>query len=161
MNIRINQYSGIYRLEATQFLYLSLADAWDFFSSPENLQAITPDNIGFEMTSGGNGKAYPGKIITYKISLIPFYKTNWVTEITEVEKQQFFVDEQRLGPYALWHHEHHFKEVENGILMKDLVSYKLPFGIIGRWVAGKIIRKKLMAIFSYRYKMLDEKFSNV
>jgi ligand-binding SRPBCC domain-containing protein len=158
MNISIKKYSGIYILKATQQLNASLADAWDYFATPANLQSITPENIGFEITSGNDGDMYPGKLITYQISIFPLIKNKWVTEITHIAHQKYFIDEQRKGPYAMWHHEHHFEENAKGVLMTDLVSYKLPIGFAGRMVAGRLVAKKLHDIFSFRYKTLQQYF---
>jgi ligand-binding SRPBCC domain-containing protein len=156
--ITFKSHSGIYTLEVQQFLQLSLAEAWSFFSSPENLAKITPQHMGFSITSAKAGKMYQGQIITYKVSPIQGIRTNWVTEITHVEDQSFFVDEQRFGPYRMWHHEHHFKIQDQGILMTDRVSYKLPFGIFGRIAHALFVRKQLEQIFLFREKCLDEMF---
>ena len=101
---------------------------------------------------------YPGQIITYKVSILPGIKANWVTEITYVRDREYFVDEQRFGPYSMWHHEHHFEEISDGVLMKDKVSYKLPFGFLGRLVHPIIIKPQLNKIFSYRFEILEEMF---
>ncbi|MCH5600025.1 SRPBCC family protein [Niabella ginsengisoli] len=159
MNIKITYHSGIYTLEAKQQLNCDLQTAWDFFGTPENLQAITPNNMGFEITSGADGKIYPGKIITYTISIFPVIKSKWVTEITQIAMLQYFIDEQRNGPYTLWHHEHHFENKNNGVLMTDIVSYKLPAGFLGRSFAGKMVAKKLKEIFSFRYEVLHNRFA--
>lgn len=159
MDISINKYSGIYLLKATQQLPATLDEAWNYFATPANLQTITPENIGFEITSGDTGDIYPGKIITYQISILPLIKNKWVTEITHIAYKKYFIDEQRKGPYALWHHEHHFEENEEGVLMTDLVSYKLPLGFAGRIVAGNLVAKTLHNIFSFRYKTLENNFS--
>lgn len=158
MNISINKYSGIYILRATQQLNTSLAEAWSYFATPANLQSITPKNIGFEITSGNNGDMYAGKLITYQISIFPLIKNKWVTEITHIANQKYFIDEQRKGPYAMWHHEHHFEENANGVMMTDLVSYKLPLGFAGRLVAGRLVARKLHHIFSFRYQTLQRLF---
>lgn len=158
MNISIQQHSGVYVLSAEQLLPVTISSAWQFFSSPQNLQAITPANVNFKITSGAEGKIYAGKIITYKIQLIPFIKNNWVTEITSVDEGKLFVDEQLSGPYALWHHEHHFEQVANGVMMKDIVTYKLPMGFLGRMVAGRIVKNILIKIFSFRYNVLSQVF---
>ncbi len=157
--IQFKKHSGIYTLTATQELKIPLDKAWDFFSSPENLSKITPSHMGFSMTSNVDTKAYPGQIITYKVGILPFVKTNWVTEITQVKHQEFFIDEQRFGPYSMWHHEHFFEALPNGnTLMKDKISYKIPFGFLG-YIAQKLfIKKQLTSIFSYRYKILEEVF---
>lgn len=159
MNIEIQQNSGVYILTATQLLPVTIKDAWEFFSSPKNLQAITPANVNFNITSGAEGKVYEGKMITYKIQLLTFIKNNWVTEITIIDDEKLFVDEQRSGPYTIWHHEHHFEETDNGVMMKDIVTYKLPLGFLGRLFAGRIIKNKLKEIFEFRYNTLHQRFS--
>ena len=104
-------------------------------------------------------KIYPGMILCYKVSPLLKIPTNWVTEITHVEKNKFFVDEQRVGPYKIWHHEHLFKQEEKGVLMIDIISYKLPFGILGRLVNFLFIKKKINNIFNYRYDRMKEIFN--
>lgn len=157
--INVKKHSGIFTLEVQQRLPISLEKAWDFFSTPANLAKITPDHMGFKITSGNAGKMYPGQIITYVIGLLPGIKSNWVTEITQVNEQAFFIDEQRFGPYKMWHHEHRFKAVENEVIMIDKVSYKLPFGFIGSLAHVLFIKKKLNDIFSFRYQTLDKFFT--
>jgi ligand-binding SRPBCC domain-containing protein len=156
--VTFKSHSGIYTLEVQQFVQLTLAEAWDFFSSPGNLAKITPPHMGFNITSGLTGKMYPGQIITYKVSPIQGIRTNWVTEITHVEHQSFFVDEQRFGPYKMWHHEHHFETQGDGVLMTDRVSYKLPFGVLGRIAHALFVRKQLEQIFKYRENCLKDLF---
>jgi ligand-binding SRPBCC domain-containing protein len=157
--LQITANSGIYTLLAEQKLKLSLGEAWDFFSSPDNLAKITPKEMGFVITSPQQSKMYPGQIITYKVSILPGIKSNWVTEITQVRDKEYFIDEQRFGPYSMWHHEHSFEEIPDGVLMKDKVSYKLPFGILGRMVHPFIIKPQLMKIFSFRFQVLEEYFN--
>jgi ligand-binding SRPBCC domain-containing protein len=156
--IKITSHSGIYKLEVSQFIKISLKEAWDFFSSPVNLAKITPPHMGFIITSGKPSKMYPGQIITYKVSPVAGIKTNWVTEITHVSEQSFFVDEQRFGPYRMWHHEHHFEVHGEGVLMTDRVSYKLPLGFLGRIAHFLFVRKQLEHIFNYREQCLDSLF---
>ncbi len=156
-NIEIFAHSGIYTLFSEQTLDISLEKAWNFFSSPKNLAKITPGDMGFKITSGEPGKMFPGQIISYKIKILPFGSSNWVTEITQVEDLSYFIDEQRFGPYKMWHHEHHFSETEKGTKMTDKISYKIPFGFVGRWAHSLFIKKKLVHIFSYRSKILEEK----
>ncbi len=156
--ITINSNSGIYTLEVKQFVKISLKEAWDFFSSPDNLSKITPEHMGFYITSGVPSKMYPGQIITYKVSPVAGIKTNWVTEITHVAEGLFFVDEQRFGPYRMWHHEHHFEAKNNGVLMTDRVSYKLPMGFLGRIAHFLFVQKQLKGIFEYREKCLEKLF---
>ena len=158
--IEIKKHSGIYTLTTAQTLNVSLKKAWDFFSSPENLQKITPSHMGFNITSSTNSKAYSGQIITYKVGILSSVKQNWVTEITHVEQQKYFIDEQRFGPYKMWHHEHFFEALPNGkTLMKDKISYKIPFGALGNLAQNIFIKKKLIAIFKYRYNTLEQLFN--
>ena len=157
--IHFYKHSGIYTLEVSQELSMSLAEAWEFFSTPLNLQKITPKDMGFQITSKTAGKMHPGQIISYHVGIIPGIKTNWVTEITHVEKEQFFVDEQRYGPYSMWHHEHHFTQVGDKVVMRDKVSYRLPFPWLTNLFHGILIKPQLQKIFSYRLKVVDELFS--
>jgi len=154
--IKFSKHSGIYTLEASQELNISLSLAWDYFSSPDNLSNITPPKMGFNITSKVDRKVYQGQIITYKVSPVSFEKTNWVTEITAVKDQEYFIDEQRFGPYAMWHHEHFFEALPNGnTLMKDKISYKIPFGFLGSIAQTLFIKKQLLSIFEYRKEVLD------
>jgi len=158
--ISIKSHSGIYTLTVTQDVRISLPEAWHFFSSPSNLSKITPVHMGFEITSDVSGIMYQGQIISYKVSPLPGFKTHWVTEITHVSEGKFFVDEQRFGPYRMWHHEHHFEVQDKGVLMTDRVSYKLPFGFLGRFAHFLFVRKQLEQIFIYREKCLDQMFGD-
>jgi len=159
----------MHQITCKQTLPMSLNEAWDFFSSPINLKTITPDYLGFEIltdlseNSYNSGKMYPGQLITYKVSPLLGIKMTWVTEIKHVKHQEFFVDEQMIGPYAIWHHKHMFKEVElangkTGVEMTDVVDYKLPFGFLGNLVHPILVKNKVKEIFSYRTKKLDELF---
>jgi ligand-binding SRPBCC domain-containing protein len=104
---------------------------------------------------------FPGQIIQYKVHPFPGYSTNWVTEITHVKDGSYFVDEQRFGPYALWHHKHFINETEGGIEMEDIIDYKLPFGILGQWTHPLIVKKQLMTIFKYREETLEDLFGQL
>ncbi len=156
--IEIKKHSGIYTLLAKQELPLSMEEAWAFFSSPKNLVDITPKHMNFVITSENLVKAYAGQIITYRVSPLPGFRSSWVTEITEVQAPNFFIDEQRSGPYVMWHHEHHFEKTENGVMMIDRVSYKLPMGALGRLFGGAFVKKQLRGVFEYRAKKLKETF---
>jgi ligand-binding SRPBCC domain-containing protein len=149
----------IYNLKRQQFLPISLEQAWEFFSTPKNLAKITPGHMGFTILymSGGD-KAYAGQIIRYHISVLPGIKVQWVTEITQVKELQYFIDEQRFGPYALWHHQHHFKEVPGGVEMTDEVNYAIPLGPLG-WLAHFIfVGREVNRIFDHRFKVLEDFF---
>ena len=157
--ISFREHSGVYTLEVSQFLKIDMNEAWKFFSSPENLATITPPGMGFVITSGQPEKMFPGQIITYKVSPFPGFVTNWVTEITHVLAGSYFVDEQRFGPYRMWHHIHRFEEKQSGVLMTDQVSYKLPFGFIGRIAHGLFVKAQLKRIFEFREQKLNELFN--
>lgn len=156
--IRFRKHSGIYTLETEQVLPIPADEAWDFFSTPVNLARITPDHMGFRITSGEPGRMYPGQIISYRIGLLPGISSNWVTEITHVREGHYFVDEQRYGPYSMWHHEHHFEDHEQGTRMIDKVSYKIPFGLLGSLMHALLIKSQLKKIFTYRYAALERTF---
>ncbi|MEY3677897.1 MAG: hypothetical protein RI924_38 [Bacteroidota bacterium] len=149
-----------YQLKFEQKLPISLEQAWDFFSSPINLAKITPDHMGFIITSDfkQGQKMYPGMIITYKVSPLLGIKLNWMTEITHVQEGKYFVDEQRFGPYALWHHQHHFEEIKGGVHMTDIINYAIPYGFIGRIANTILVEKEVRGIFDYREKKVEELF---
>jgi ligand-binding SRPBCC domain-containing protein len=148
----------MYQLKRTQFVKTDLETCWIFFSSPANLSKITPKYMGFDVMTEVPEQMYEGLMISYTVRPILGLPMNWVTEITHVKDKQFFVDEQRKGPYTIWHHEHHFKAVEGGVEMTDIVSYVVPFGILGKLAHPIIVQKKLEEIFAYRFKAVDEIF---
>jgi len=149
-----------FQFNREQFIQTDLETIWDFASSPKNLKEITPDYMLFDITSKNlPEKMYPGMIISYKVSPLFNIKMNWVTEITHIKDYHFFVDEQRLGPYKMWHHQHHFEKKDNGILMTDIVTYIPPFGFLGNIANSLFIKKQLNNIFDHRYKIMDKKFN--
>jgi ligand-binding SRPBCC domain-containing protein len=150
---------GFYQLKRTQVIDRPLNELWDFISSPSNLKQITPEYMGFDITSEEvPQKMYEGMIISYKVTLLLGIKATWVTEITHVKEKQYFVDEQRVGPYKIWHHQHILEETADGILMTDIISYQPPFGFLGNIANALIIKGKLKEIFDYRTKALIEIF---
>lgn len=151
---------GFYQLKREQFIKTDIATVWDFISSPKNLKEITPKFMGFDITSGnGHEKMYQGMIVSYIVRPMLNIPTTWVTEITHVKDKDYFVDEQRIGPYKLWHHQHIIIEQDGGVLMKDIVTYQPPFGILGTIANVLFIKKKLNQIFKYRFKIVEEKFN--
>jgi ligand-binding SRPBCC domain-containing protein len=115
--------------------------------------------MGFEVLSdSGSEKMYAGQVITYYVKPLLGLKLFWMTEITHVREQEYFVDEQRFGPYSLWHHTHFFKAVPGGVEMRDLVHYKLPFGFLGRLAHYLFVKKQLHGIFEFRRKVLEDRF---
>lgn len=147
-----------YVMKELQRLPISLQEAWNFFSDPRNLPRITPPSLGLEVTSALPGEMYPGMIITYRVRPIPWISVGWVTEITHVREPSLFVDEQRFGPYRFWHHQHHFREVEGGVEMEDIVHYALPLGGIGRVIGGPLVRRRLDRIFAFRRRFLEREY---
>lgn len=151
--------SKVYSLKTTQKIPISLSQAWDFFSRPDNLKDITPPQLGFEVISQYHGeKMYPGQIIEYMVRPILGIPLYWMTEITHVQDKQYFIDEQRFGPYSLWHHQHHFKEAEGGVEMTDIVHYKLPLWLLGDIAQAVIVKKQLQEIFDFRFAAVEQRF---
>jgi ligand-binding SRPBCC domain-containing protein len=148
----------IYRFTKSQLLPITIDKAWDFLSNPKNLKKITPDYMGFNILEKEDTKMYAGQIIQYIVTPILGIPTKWVTEITHVKDKSYFVDEQRFGPYSLWHHKHFIKEVDGGVEMLDIIDYKIPFGLIGRLANPILVKPKLNEIFDYRKQKLIELF---
>lgn len=143
-----------------QFLPLDLETVWAFFSRPENLDTITPEDMSFEILSDiSQMEMYPGMIVQYRVKPFPGVKLNWVTEITHVADRRHFIDEQRFGPYAFWHHQHHFEAVDGGVMMTDILHYKVPFGFIGALADMLLVDNRIEQIFSYRKKAVAKVFN--
>ncbi|HCF64347.1 MAG TPA: hypothetical protein DEU93_09475 [Chitinophagaceae bacterium] len=150
---------AFYQLIKTQKIPATMAEVWDFMSSPMNLKDITPAYMNFTVTNNsGKGKMYPGMIITYKVSPLLGIPLNWMTEITHVREMEYFVDEQRSGPYNIWHHQHKIESIEGGVLMTDIVTYAPPLGILGAIANCLFIRRQLESIFEFRRQAVDKKF---
>jgi len=147
----------LHQLHRRQLLPVSIAQAWAFLCDPANLAAITPPSMGFKTLSGAERGMYPGQIIDYEITPLLGIKMSWVTEITHVA-DGYFVDEQRFGPYAFWHHKHFLKEIDGGVEMEDLLHYAMPFGPIGELIHSLMVRRKLEEIFAFREQKLIELF---
>lgn len=148
----------IYTLKTVQKIPITIEEAWRFLSDPKNLKKITPDYMGFNILSGAEKPMFPGQIIQYIVTPVMGIPTKWVTEITHVVENKYFVDEQRFGPYSLWHHKHFLKEIPGGVEMEDIIDYKLPFGIIGQLAHPIIVKPKLDEIFKFRRAKLIELF---
>ena len=148
----------IYTLHKKQNLPITIDKDWDFLSDPKNLKTITPEYMSFDILSNIDKTMYPGQIIQYIVTPILGIKTKWVTEITHVKDKEYFVDEQRFGPYALWHHKHFIKKIDGGVEMEDIIDYKVPMGILGKLVHPILVKPKLEEIFNFRQKKLIELF---
>jgi ligand-binding SRPBCC domain-containing protein len=151
----------IRQLNREQTLSGDLTRVWEFFASPQNLNAITPGDLTFRMVGDAPARMYAGQMIEYRIGVLPGITTRWLTEITHVRDREYFVDEQRVGPYRLWHHEHHFQPTTDrrGVRMTDRVTYEVGFGPIGEALHAAWIGRQLTNIFDYRAKRIAELFS--
>lgn len=151
----------LFSFSIIQKLPISVPRAWDFFSNPKNLERITPPWLALRITSEVPEEMYPGMIITYDVSPFLGIPVNWVTEITHIVRPNLFVDEQRFGAYRFWHHKHFYREISSGIEMRDLVHYVMPFGFFGRLFGNLVVNKKVIDIFNYRHKLLEELFGQL
>jgi len=150
---------AVYSLKSVQRIPVPVSELWQFFSSPDNLPVLTPSTLAFKVISKHHGASiYQGQLIEYKVSPLLGIPVYWMTEITHVDPFKYFVDEQRYGPYSLWHHQHHFREIEGGVEMTDIVHYKNPFWVLGDLANVLIVKKKLRDIFSFRYEAVEKKF---
>lgn len=151
---------AVHKIIHRQFIPASPEAVWSFFSGASNLQAITPEYMRFRVTSGDLPEViYPGMIITYKVSPVLGIPLFWMTEITHVVPGKLFVDEQRRGPYRMWHHQHHFEAQDGGVLMTDIVHYQLPLGIIGEAAHSLFVKKQVAEIFAYRKAAIERLFT--
>jgi ligand-binding SRPBCC domain-containing protein len=151
--------SKVYQLKKVQVIPASIEEVWDFFSSPENLKKITPPHLGFQVLSTQHGdKMYTGQLIEYTVKPLLGIPLYWMTEITQVEPMKYFVDEQRHGPYSFWQHQHHFKEVNSGVEMTDIVHYKIPFWFIGDIANSLFVKSQLKKIFDFREEVTVKTF---
>lgn len=149
----------VYRLERMQQLNCSIETAWKFFSSPHNLEKITPKEMKFRVLSElDDSEIFEGMIIDYKVCPMANISVKWRTKITQVDFQKSFTDFQQKGPYKLWHHFHEFIENEQGVLMKDTVDYQLPLGFLGTMMHSLVVEKKLKHIFDHRFQILEDYF---
>lgn len=156
--MKFSRQGLIFRLESKQNLPISVDDAWEFLSNPKNLKTITPDYMSFDIIAGADRPMFSGQIIKYMVTPVLGIKTNWVTEITHVVDKEYFVDEQRFGPYEFWHHKHFIKEIDGGVELEDIIDYKIPFGILGKAFHSILVKPKLQEIFDHRKKKLIELF---
>ena len=162
MSVKIFKHEGgLYTLYAKQRVSKKVDVLWDFFRKPRNLNQLTPKDVDFKIISGKSDDFYEGKIISYKIKPFKLVALNWVTEISQIKEGSYFIDNQISGPYKMWHHEHHFKSNADGTTeIIDKVKYKVPFYILGRLMHKIFIRRKLLDIFIFRQKQINDLFNN-
>ncbi|ASS50112.1 MAG: hypothetical protein A3D31_11120 [Candidatus Fluviicola riflensis] len=149
----------MHQLKREQLVKTDLQTCWNFFASPKSLKLITPENMKIRVLTEQPDTIYEGLTISYKISPVLGIPLNWTTEIKTVKVNVLFVDEQLNGPYKIWRHEHHFKAVEGGVLVTDIVSYKLPLGFLGKFAHWLFVRKQLETVFEYRFKKVESLFN--
>ena len=143
-----------------QVLKTDINTAWEFLSNPKNLKSITPQFMGFDIISCDDKKMYQGQIIEYIVKPFLNIPFKWVTEISHIKHQEYFVDEQRFGPYTFWHHKHFLNEIDGGVEMVDVIHYKIPFGYLGRFIHYLLIKSKIISIFEYRKERLEKIYNN-
>jgi ligand-binding SRPBCC domain-containing protein len=148
----------IHCLHRTQIIPASLDHVWSFFADPKNLNMMTPPDMNFEIISGGNVCMYEGQIIEYRVEFVRGLRSLWLTEIAHVREGAYFVDEQRVGPYRFWYHEHLFEPQSDGVKMTDQVTYAVPFGLLGDLVNAIWVQHRLAYIFDYRHQKIIELF---
>ncbi len=148
----------MYQIKRTQIIPLDLATFWDFFMKADTLLVITPKHMGMEMRTQVPESMYEGLMIEYRMRPLFGIPLNWIAEIKTVKEQALFIDEQRKGPFKIWHHEHHFRAVEGGVEMTDLLTYALPLGFLGRMSHGLLVKPRLEALFDHRYQVLEQIF---
>jgi ligand-binding SRPBCC domain-containing protein len=147
----------VYVLQREQRVAMSLDDCWRFFSDPRNLEKITPPSLRFRVRSELPAEVYAGMMIRYTVSPLFGIPMTWVTEITHMRKPHYFADEQRVGPYRLWHHEHSFRAIndrESEVL--DLIHYAPPLGALGAILNKLLVRPQLERIFNFRTEQLEK-----
>jgi ligand-binding SRPBCC domain-containing protein len=151
--------SKLYHLNTVQKIPAAPEEVWDFIASPHNLERITPPEMQFRtLTEHIPEKMFAGMIISYSLRPFPGIAMRWVTEITHVKEGSYFVDEQRFGPYAFWHHLHRIEAIEGGTCMWDELNYKIPLGPLGDLAQALLVRKKLNAVFEFRRRRIEELF---
>lgn len=150
----------IYQLKRQQVLAANTDRVWAFVSNPANLSKITPPHMDFRIVSPDLPPSiYPGLMIEYRVRPLLGIPLPWLTEITQVQPQTMFVDEQRVGPYALWHHEHWLEPCPEGTRMTDIITYQPPLGWLGAVANAVLIGKQLEGIFAYRAQVLPSFFA--
>ena len=151
----------IHYLHREQTIPAPIETVWEYFCDPKNLNLITPPDMNFEIIAGGSEKMYEGQIIEYRVEFLRGVKSLWLTEIAHVREGEYFVDEQRVGPYRFWYHEHRFEKISGGVKMTDHASYAAPFGFLGDMVHAVWIRNRLKTIFDFRYQKISEIFGSI
>ena len=157
INLSLKNIMHLFKSE--QNLPISINQAWDFFSNPANLMVLTHPKMKMKMESeNGLNPIFKGKILKISVTLFGFFPSTFLSEISEVQAPDFFIDTQLKGPFAFWQHKHLLTEIDGGTKITDEVTLKFPLGFIGV-VANYLFGKKYLEnVFKYRKKVLDERF---
>ena len=151
----------MYQVKRVQRIPITIENAWDFFSKPDNLAKITPPYMNFSILARSDaGEMYPGMIISYRVSPLFNISIKWATELTQVKEYKYFIDNQIKGPYRIWHHEHHFKKIDGGVEMRDVLFYDVAYNFLGKLLHKLFIRKRVEEIFNYREDKIKELFGS-
>ena len=151
----------IYTFKQTQLIPASLDVVWDFFFTPGNLELITPPEVNFKtILQTGGFRMYSGQLISYRLSPFRFLRVQWTTEIKNVTPKSYFVDDQKFGPFAMWYHQHFFKEKDGGVEMIDEVNYAVSFGLVGRLANSLLVENQVKNIFKFRAEAVDRIFKS-
>ena len=148
----------IHRLIYHQSISRSIENVWEYFAKPQNLNELTPPNLAFEIINDVSHMMYPGQLIEYRIKFFPLIRSIWLTEIIQVKQLEYFIDEQRIGPYRYWSHEHRFQSNGKSTEMTDIVTYQMPYGLVGSLVHLIWIRNRLNQIFDFRKRKIESIF---
>ncbi|NJC97221.1 MAG: cell division inhibitor [Anaerolineales bacterium] len=148
----------VHYLHREQSIPAPVEKVWAYFCDPRNLNALTPPNMNFEILQGGDAAMYEGQIIEYRVEFLRGVRSLWLTEIAHVREGAYFVDEQRMGPYRFWYHEHFFEQEPGATRMMDQVTYAIPFGMLGDLLNAVWISRRLENIFNYRMQKIIELF---
>lgn len=146
------------RISAETWINASLEECWDFFSNPNNLLKLTPADMKMQVKTEIPAKMYAGMIISYKVAPLFGIPLSWTSRINQVKEGHYFTDDMIEGPFAIWHHQHFFEEQDGGTLVKDIVDYKAPLGIIGQLFEPILVKPRVKAIFAHREKVIREIF---
>ncbi len=149
---------SVHRLERELFIPATREQVWEYFCDPSNLNEMTPPDLNFIIISNDLAVMFEGQLIEYRVEFVRGLRSLWLTEIAHVRAGEYFVDEQRLGPYRFWYHEHTFRAVDGGTQMNDRVTYSIGFGWLGDFLNAVWIGRRLKGIFDFRAEKMGQVF---
>lgn len=149
------------RIQTVQRLPIQIEEAWDFFTSPKNLRLTTPHWLDLRLNTEPPEYLHPGMIVSATIRPFPVITSSWISELTHIRPPQFYITEQRVGPFKMWHHEHHFRSIDGGVEVEDIILYGMRFGMVGAFFHNVYVRKKLHEAFSFRAQALEQRFGSL